>query len=289
VDSCYCMSHVRVGTDSSFVPHTVGGVVVSGEESPGRTGELVFRFVGGNNHASKVDSGCNIFEPVDVCILVAAFVEHLFDLRDHNRAQLLPGYMPLKKQIRQVPSHAQVGTGILVCNPVRVAFDNVAERMSPFGTSTIFVVSSDDAPQPLAFMIDVAGDPGLFLALPEDASKFALQANDCSVFLACRSCEPRDDNKARFEALQDLGLHRNTLMNKEDFMGIMAEAEFFQLLATLDTHGTGYLKAKDFDHILCGMRDLISDDRKSLIDVKDGDMHVDYEQFSRLLLGTTLK
>jgi hypothetical protein len=45
--------------------------------------------MGGNNHASKVDSGCGVFEPVDVCILVVTFVEHLFYLGDDGRAQLL--------------------------------------------------------------------------------------------------------------------------------------------------------------------------------------------------------
>jgi len=32
----------------------------------------------------------------------------------------------------------------------------------------------------------------------------------------------------------------------------------------------------------------ISDDRKSLIDVEDQDMQVDYEQFAKMLLGAAL-
>ena len=81
-------------------------------------------------------------------------------------------------------------------------------------------------------------------------------------------------------------------MTYEDFMGLMAEAEFYYLFrdifASLDVEDSGYVKARDLDRILCGVRDLISDDRKSIIDVEDKDMLIDYEQFSRMLLGTTL-
>jgi Ca2+-binding EF-hand superfamily protein len=82
------------------------------------------------------------------------------------------------------------------------------------------------------------------------------------------------------------------VMTYEDYMGIMAEAEFYYLFrdifASLDVQGSGYVKASDLDRVLCGVRDLISDDRKSVIDVDDKDMLIDYEQFSRMLLGTTL-
>jgi calmodulin len=81
-------------------------------------------------------------------------------------------------------------------------------------------------------------------------------------------------------------------MTYEDFMGLMAEAEFYYLFrdifASLDGEDSGYVKAGDLDRVLCGVRDLISDDRKSVIDVEDKDMLIDYEQFSRMLLGTTL-
>ena len=76
----------------------------------------------------------------------------------------------------------------------------------------------------------------------------------------------------------------------EDFMGIMAEAEFYHLFrnifATLDEDNTGYVKAYELDRVLCGVRDLISDDHKSIIDVEDMDMSIDYEHFARMLLGT---
>lgn len=105
----------------------------------------------------------------------------------------------------------------------------------------------------------------------------------------------RDDNSDEelLQAFQQTtGVQGNTQLTKEDFMGVMAEAEFFQLFhdifASLDKYKTGFVKARDLDTVLCGVRDLISDDRKSLIDGKDMDMHIDYEQFSRLLLGTTL-
>jgi calmodulin len=77
-----------------------------------------------------------------------------------------------------------------------------------------------------------------------------------------------------------------------DFMGIMAEAEFYHLFTetfkNLDKEGSGFVRAMDLDRVLCGMRDLISDDRKSIIDVEDKDMMIDYEQFSRMLLGGAL-
>jgi calmodulin len=82
------------------------------------------------------------------------------------------------------------------------------------------------------------------------------------------------------------------MMTYEDYMGIMAESEFYNLFteifSSLDEKKSGYVKARDLDRVLCGVRDLISDDRKSVIDVDDKDMLIDYEQFSRMLLGTTL-
>lgn len=77
-----------------------------------------------------------------------------------------------------------------------------------------------------------------------------------------------------------------------DFFGIMAEVEFYHLFLetfrVLDRHDSGFVRAKDLDRVLCGIRDLVTDDRKSIIDVEDTDMMVDYEQFSRMLLGTAL-
>jgi calmodulin len=81
-------------------------------------------------------------------------------------------------------------------------------------------------------------------------------------------------------------------MTEDDFLGIMAEAEFYTLFrdifVRLDPYDTGFVRARDLDRVLCGVRDLISDDRKSIIDVEDDEMLIDYEQFSRMLLGSAL-
>eukprot|EP00525_Craspedostauros_australis_P008329 CAMPEP_0198127068 /NCGR_PEP_ID=MMETSP1442-20131203/46357_1 /TAXON_ID= /ORGANISM="Craspedostauros australis, Strain CCMP3328" /LENGTH=399 /DNA_ID=CAMNT_0043786987 /DNA_START=88 /DNA_END=1287 /DNA_ORIENTATION=+ len=77
-----------------------------------------------------------------------------------------------------------------------------------------------------------------------------------------------------------------------DFMGIMAEADLYYLFRdtfqALDTRDSGFVRAKDLDRVLCGVRDLISDDRKSIIDVEDTEILIDYEQFSQMLLGKAL-
>jgi Ca2+-binding EF-hand superfamily protein len=82
------------------------------------------------------------------------------------------------------------------------------------------------------------------------------------------------------------------VITEQDFMGLMAEAEFFNLFLdtfrALDAQDSGFVRAKDLDRILCGVRDLISDDRKSIIDVEDKDILIDYEQFSKMLLGRAL-
>eukprot|EP00522_Entomoneis_paludosa_P005427 CAMPEP_0172473534 /NCGR_PEP_ID=MMETSP1065-20121228/68903_1 /TAXON_ID=265537 /ORGANISM="Amphiprora paludosa, Strain CCMP125" /LENGTH=660 /DNA_ID=CAMNT_0013231709 /DNA_START=550 /DNA_END=2532 /DNA_ORIENTATION=+ len=80
-------------------------------------------------------------------------------------------------------------------------------------------------------------------------------------------------------------------LTKQDFLGIVAEAEFYFLFRdvfrALDAEETGFVKARELDRVLCGVRDLISDDRKSIIDVDDRDMLIDYEQFTRMLLGSS--
>mmetsp|Transcript_5343 Transcript_5343/g.15583 ORF Transcript_5343/g.15583 Transcript_5343/m.15583 type:complete len:520 (-) Transcript_5343:327-1886(-) len=85
----------------------------------------------------------------------------------------------------------------------------------------------------------------------------------------------------------------NTAMSYKDFMGVMAEAEFYYLFMetfkVMDKQNIGFVKASDLDKALCGVRDLISDDRKSIIDVDDGNMLIDYEQFARMLLGSEVR
>jgi calmodulin len=79
----------------------------------------------------------------------------------------------------------------------------------------------------------------------------------------------------------------------DEFMGVMAEAEFYSLFTetfqALDTENIGYVSAGDLDQVLGGVRDLFSDDyRSSLIDVEDKDVQIDYEQFTKMLIGAAL-
>jgi calmodulin len=77
-----------------------------------------------------------------------------------------------------------------------------------------------------------------------------------------------------------------------EFLGVMAEAEFYYLFTetfqVLDKDNSGYVRAGDLDEVLDGVRFLITDDRKSIIDVEDQDIQVDYEQFAKMLLGASL-
>lgn len=89
-----------------------------------------------------------------------------------------------------------------------------------------------------------------------------------------------------------LGSEGEDVMTLEDFMGIMAEAEFYHLFkdvfSSLDKRDAGFVKAADLDRVLSGVRDLISDDQHSIIDVEDKEMMIDYEQFTKMLLGLSL-
>lgn len=84
----------------------------------------------------------------------------------------------------------------------------------------------------------------------------------------------------------------NTEINFTEFMGMMAEAEFYYLFIetfeALDINKTGFVSAGDLNRVLCGVRDLVSDDRMSIIDTSDMDMQVDYETFADMLLGKPL-
>lgn len=84
----------------------------------------------------------------------------------------------------------------------------------------------------------------------------------------------------------------NTEINFSEFMGMMAEAEFYYLFIetfeALDSNKSGFVSAGDLNRVLCGVRDLVSDDRMSIIDTSDMDMQVDYETFADMLLGKPL-
>jgi calmodulin len=81
-------------------------------------------------------------------------------------------------------------------------------------------------------------------------------------------------------------------ISRDEFMGVMAEAEFYNLFTEtfqeLDKENTGYVRAGDLDEVLGGVRGLISDNPTNLIDSEDKDMLVDYEQFSKMLLGAAI-
>ena len=85
----------------------------------------------------------------------------------------------------------------------------------------------------------------------------------------------------------------HAMITRNEFMGVMAEAEFYNLLTEtfqeLDRDNTGYVRAGDLDMVLGGVQDLIAGKKKiSIINVEDADMLVDYEQFSKMLLGAAL-
>ena len=87
-------------------------------------------------------------------------------------------------------------------------------------------------------------------------------------------------------------INGNAEINFSEFMGVMAEAEFYNLFLEtfemLDVNNTGYVTAGDLNRVLGGVRDLISDDRMSIIDTSDSDMQVDYETYANMLLGKPL-
>lgn len=104
-----------------------------------------------------------------------------------------------------------------------------------------------------------------------------------------------DDERSESELLDminkaDPSVDGNTAITLPDFIGVMAEAEFYYLFketfASLDPDNSGYVQAGKIDKILCGLRDLISDDRSSLIDIDDKDILIDYETFARMMIGT---
>jgi len=108
--------------------------------------------------------------------------------------------------------------------------------------------------------------------------------------------ETIDESERSDEELEEMinkadpSVDGNKEISYRDFMGVMAEAEFYYLFkdtfSTMDKTNSGYVQAGKIEKILCGLRDLISDDRKSIIDMEDKDMLVDYETFSMMMIGT---
>jgi calmodulin len=108
------------------------------------------------------------------------------------------------------------------------------------------------------------------------------QQTDQELVELINKANPQEEYGARF----GIGMTLN------EFLGVMAEAEFYYLFTEtfqeLDRDNTGYVRAGDLDEVLHGVRFLITEDRKSIIDVEDQDVQVDYEQFARMLLGAAL-
>lgn len=104
--------------------------------------------------------------------------------------------------------------------------------------------------------------------------------------------ESARETKSTYELMQMLILANPNGISRDEFFGLMAEGEFYNLFTEtfqeLDPGNTGYVRAGDLDDVLGGVRDLIGDDSTSIIDTEDKDMLVDYEQFSKMLLGAAL-
>jgi len=81
----------------------------------------------------------------------------------------------------------------------------------------------------------------------------------------------------------------NAEMSYITFIGIMAEAEFYFLFTdmfnALDKYDAGYVRLKDLENVLSGMNDLVSDEKRDVFGFDDKDMLIDYELFSKMLLG----
>lgn len=128
-------------------------------------------------------------------------------------------------------------------------------------------------------------------AMIDTSNDGAISMNELKSALESIYDEQQSDEKVK-EMINkaDPSVNGNTEISLDEFMGVMAEAEFYYLFketfATLDKDNSGYVQAYKLDRVLCGLRDLISDDRKSIIDVEDKEMLIDYETFSRMMIGT---
>ena len=87
----------------------------------------------------------------------------------------------------------------------------------------------------------------------------------------------------------------NVMIGLDEFLGLMAEAEFYNLFfdtfQVLDVNNTGYVRAGDLQDVLGSVRDLVDGDFSSKnlnVQEQDSDVLVDYQQFSRMLLGAAL-
>lgn len=83
----------------------------------------------------------------------------------------------------------------------------------------------------------------------------------------------------------------NVSLRFDEFMGMIAEAEFYYLFVdtfnALDVQNSGYIRAGDLRAVLAQMGGVAlgSDERTSIVKVDDDDMLIDYDYFSRMLIG----
>jgi len=94
---------------------------------------------------------------------------------------------------------------------------------------------------------------------------------------------------AKLQTIIDAYQTPDAEMSYDTFMGLMAEAEFYFLFTdmfnALDKFDSGYVSLQDLEDVLSGMTDLVSDEKINVIGFEDMNMLVDYEQYSRMLLG----
>lgn len=83
----------------------------------------------------------------------------------------------------------------------------------------------------------------------------------------------------------------NVSLSFDEFMGMIAEAEFYNLFVdtfnALDKQNSGFIRAGDLRVVLEQMGGVAmgSDERTSIVKVADDDMLIDYDYFSRMLIG----
>ncbi|GMI21547.1 hypothetical protein TeGR_g8137 [Tetraparma gracilis] len=83
----------------------------------------------------------------------------------------------------------------------------------------------------------------------------------------------------------------NTSLNFSEFLGMMAEAEFYYLFLdtfqALDKYNSGFIRAGDLKKVLENLGGVVmgSDEKTSIVKVEDEDLLINYETFSRALVG----
>eukprot|EP00588_Corethron_pennatum_P011640 CAMPEP_0194282400 /NCGR_PEP_ID=MMETSP0169-20130528/22995_1 /TAXON_ID=218684 /ORGANISM="Corethron pennatum, Strain L29A3" /LENGTH=630 /DNA_ID=CAMNT_0039027697 /DNA_START=274 /DNA_END=2166 /DNA_ORIENTATION=- len=105
--------------------------------------------------------------------------------------------------------------------------------------------------------------------------------------------QPKSDDELNsiFEAVHP-GVEASAEIDYDEFIGMMAEAEFYYLFVEtfeyLDKQGSGFIRAGDITSAITGMESFISVEKTNFLKVDDDDMLINYEQFSKMLLGSAL-